>query len=50
MSNQFNTAFALGAKAPFILVMKLEPSERAIFIAEFSPQAVKISWCTVRSQ
>lgn len=37
MSKEFNTVIALGAKAPFILVMRLTPIERSAFIELVRP-------------
>ena len=37
MSKDFNTLLALGAKAPFILVMNLPKAERAEFIKRTTP-------------
>ncbi|MFT6986905.1 MAG: hypothetical protein ACJAT7_002755 [Psychromonas sp.] len=37
MSKEFSTVIALGAKAPFILVMQLTKHERTAFIESVTP-------------
>lgn len=41
MSNEFNTAIALGGRAPVFLVMQLKQNERAAFIKHVSPTVVQ---------
>lgn len=42
MSKDFNTAMALGAKAPFIMVMNLPKAERAEFIKRTTPAILQL--------
>jgi hypothetical protein len=47
MSDKFSTAIALGAKAPFVLIMQLPVSERRAFIKHVSPSMAETFKATV---
>jgi hypothetical protein len=49
MSDKFSTAIAMGAKAPFILIMQLAVNERREFIKRVSPNMAATFKATVLS-